>query len=304
VRLIVLGLCAALAAACSSNTCGPGSCNGCCASDGTCKAGTSLDVCGTGGNACDVCVSPQVCNGACMNVAVDSGVPDAGMMFRCGATPTTCSDQAIQDFGYKTTANTASVTNTTDGGEFDSTVDATAGGITPTKGFVYAKFTDVGLVGLNLDDQSSLDSLDWDIAFRRFVIRLNGGTSGPSCVGAFLYPKTTAFDAAALPAEDAGYRLDTTFSAPPACTFMDDGSGLSTSPATALDTSPTASFYNYTSCVKMTGQVFAVQTRDGRIVKLEVTGYYSTDVAQQQCQGGTMPMVAGGTIRLRWSYLQ
>jgi hypothetical protein len=304
VRLVVLCVALAFAAGCSSTPCGPGSCNGCCASDGTCKGGSDLNACGSGGNACDVCVSPQVCQLACMMPVVDSGVPDAGVTERCDATPTTCSDQAIQDFGYKTTANTASVTNTTDGGEFDSTIDATAGGVTVTKGFVYAKFTDVGLVGLNLDDQSSLDSLDWDIAFRRFVIRLNGGTSGPSCVGAFLYPKTTPFDVAALPAEDAGYHLDTTFSAPPACTFMDDGSGLTTSPATALDTSPSASFYNYTSCVKMTGQVFAVQTREGRVIKLEVTGYYSTDQAQQQCQGGTMPTVAGGTIRLRWSYLQ
>jgi hypothetical protein len=117
------------------------------------------------------------------------------------------------------------------------------------------------------------------------------------------YPASTTFDAAAAPGSGASFKSDQTFTAPPACTFIDDGSGLTTSPATALD-NPQASFYTYASCVKMTNRVFAVQTRDGRTVKLEVTGYYATDADQQLCQSGTPSMSAvGGHIRLRWAWL-
>jgi hypothetical protein len=300
VRHIVVVLAVALAPACNPKVCGPSNCQGCCAPDGTCELGMDTAACGSGGNACDVCVGAQVCAGEC--VTADAGTPDAGSR-RCDKTPTVCSDQAIQQLDLKTTANPAAIMSTSDAGVFYDVVDATAGGITPTKSFVYAKFTDVGLVSLNLDDQAALDSTDWDIAFRRFVIRLNGGTSGPSCVDAFVYPASTSFDAAATPDSSATFKSDATFTAPPACMFIADGSGLMSSPATALD-NPSASFYTYTSCVKMSGRVFAVRTREGRIVKLEVTGYYQTDAAQMMCQGGTMPMVAGGYIHVRWAFLQ
>jgi hypothetical protein len=314
-RLTVCLTLVAFSLACSSGTgSGPAqcsTCSGCCATDGTCKDGTDVSACGTGGTSCNACVSPQVCMGTCMDPSPvdsgtpDSGTPDAGSGLRCDPTPTNCSDQAIQQLDLKTTVNSANtlIGNTTDGGSWDSTINATAGGVTPTMSFVYAKFTDSGLVGVALDDQSALDSPDWDIAFRRFIIRLNGGTSGPSCVDASAYPGATAFDAAMLPSATATYSTDQTFSPPPDCTFKDDGSGLTTSPSTALD-NPSASFYTYTSCVKMSGKVFAVRTREGRVVKLVITGYYATDAAQQQCQMGTMPMVAGGHITAHWAFLQ
>ena len=47
---------------------------------------------------------------------------------------------------------------------------------------MYAKFTANGLVKLDtLSDMTALDSMDWDIAFRRYVVRINSGFSGPSC---------------------------------------------------------------------------------------------------------------------------
>ena len=95
------------------------------------------------------------------------------------------------------------------------------------------------------------------------------------------------------------YSTDDFLSDPPSCTFQDDGSGLGTSPSTAL-----ASYYEYVGCVKMTGKVFVVKTRDGKLVKLTVSTYYDTDANQAACNSGSPSASAiGGTMRLRWAYL-
>ncbi len=275
--------------------CNASTCNGCCAADGSCQSGTAQTACGTGAETCATCdATTQACMaGSCQ--VIDAGAP------LCAKTPSPCSDQAIQQLALKTTVAPGVITETTDGGEFDTVVDATGGGVSPTQSFVYGVFTSNGLVQLGLDDQSALDSTDWDIAFRRFVIRINGGTSGPSCDVAAAYPSTVTFDTAVV-APTATFASDETFTAPPDCTFVADGSGLPTSPSTALD-NPEASFYTYTSCLKMTERVFAIQTRAGLTVKIVVTGYYSTPAAQTMCQAGTMPTVPGGVISLRWSFL-
>ena len=202
-----------------------------------------------------------------------AAVTDAGTP-RCASTPVTCSDQISADLDLKATANVATLTNAAEGTGFKSTVDTRAGGVPPSLSYVYAVFTETGLQAVNLSDEAALSSLAWDIAFRRFVIRLNGGSSGPSCVDA---AKTSAaYDPLIAPPAGLSYVVDD-FVGPPGgagdagCAFKDDGSGLTSSPSTAL-----ASFYRYNNCVAMSGQVFVVRTRLGRDVKLTVTSYYDT----------------------------
>lgn len=291
-------------------TCGPTTCEGCCDSAGTCRRGDSDPACGFGGVACNVCSNIQTCSAytcvltgggdAGSDGGSDAGT-DAGTPL-CGRTAVACSDQAIAQLDLKLTPAPGQITTTAVDGGFLSVIDATAGGSPPTAGYVYGVFSPTGLTRATLQDQAALDSLDWDIAFRRFVIRLNGGDSGPSCVGAVALPLGTQFDAVTQPPAGASYGADDFLSDAPNCTFQDDGSGLTTSPATAL-ANANASFYAYTSCVQMTGRVFVVRTRFGRHVKVQVTGYYTTEVAQQNCNQGISPGVPGGTIRLRWAFL-
>src|SRR6478609_8132178 len=81
---------------------------------------------------------------------------------------------------------TAEVSNVVDGTDYVTSIDATAGGFEEASKnpWVYVKFTEDGAVRVDIDDESALESMDWDLAAHRFKLRLNGGTSGPSCVGA------------------------------------------------------------------------------------------------------------------------
>jgi hypothetical protein len=286
-------------------------------------AGGENAACGSSGNTCTNCInSGQVCgNGVCAVIGTGGGTgmggggggatggggggatgggAGGGGAFTCTRTPVECSDQAIQNLDLKMNVANGVITTMADGtGGFRSTIDATGGGFTPTESYVYARFTNDSLEKLPISDIAALDSMDWDIAFRRFVIRINSGDSGPSCVAAEVEPMGTTFES--ITAVPANYlpEGDDFLTRPAACAFIDDGSGLGTSPRTYLST-----FYSYTGCVAMTGRVYVLRTQYGRHVKLTVTTYYSTVTAQSTCDttasSGGAP---GGTIRMRWQYL-
>ena len=69
-----------------------------------------------------------------------------------------------------------------DNGDFLTVVDATAGGAFSTEphDFTYFSFEDQAVVALT--DAEAAESSEWDIAFKRNEIRLNGGISGPGNV--------------------------------------------------------------------------------------------------------------------------
>lgn len=320
--LLTLLLCVS-AASCSPRACSPQSCaTGCCTDTGECAGGSENASCGSAGNACVNCAaSAQVCgSGVCRPLSLGTGGGsgmdagstmdagssidagsgmDAGGPFSCTRTVIECSDQVIQQLDLKTNVTTGLITTQADGIGFRSTIDAVGGGFPPTDSYVYARFTDTSLEKLPISDMTALDSMDWDIAFRRYVIRINSGDSGPSCVGAQLQPNGSVYES--ITAVPAGFlpEADDFFTRPPACDFIDDGSGLGSSPRTYL-----SSFYAYRGCVSMTGAVYVLRTQYGRHVKLTVTGYYATEAAQTNCQTNmTSGGSPGGTIRVRWHYL-
>lgn len=304
--------------------CGPNTCDGCCDATGKCRTGDQNDSCGSGGLNCDVCSGGQVCaaracvapmgggsgggggmdagSGGGAGGGTGGGTNDGGTgggSGMCMATPVECSDAAIIELDLKMNASPDGLSNTADGTGWLSTIDSRAGGLTPTQSYVYAKFGPNGLEKVALGDQAALDSMDWDIAFRRFVIRLNGGDSGPSCNSAAKLAPGTSYDTVTTVPTGLTYETDNFLDRAPTCTFIDDGSGLGTSPNTAL-----ADYYLYTTCVSMTGQVFIVQTHDNRHVKLLVTTYYATVAGQTGCDmNGNTGGALGGTIRVRWQYL-
>ncbi len=303
--LLVAAAALSLASSCTltGSACGPDTCNGCCDGNGICQPGGTAAVCGASGNACVACGANEACNaGSCGAVqavdgdggTVDAGAPDAGGP-TC-STPVACEDQVLLEMGLKSTVNPDGITNVADGAGWVSTINATGGGPSPTKSFLYASFTSEGLTKVQLSDELALSNVLWDIAFRRFIVRLNGGDSGPSCVSAAIaggaaYGSVDANSSTGVPELD-GFFDD-------ACTFVDDGSGLPTSPKTAL-----SGFYAYQQCVRMTGAVHVITLADGRRVKAEVLGYYQTDAAQAACQAGTPQQGAlGGYIKLRWAFL-
>jgi hypothetical protein len=217
-------------------------------------------------------------------------------------TPTevACADQVFQDLVFNTEVAPGLIQNTSETGGWLSEIDATAGGAFSSNphAYVYARFTDMGLEKVQIADDASQATMDWDIAFRRYVIRINSGNSGPSCVTASPIPGTPAYDEVTSVPGNLPFRKDEFYS--PSCTMIADGSGLASSPATAL-----ATFYEYPGCVAMTGNVFILVLADGRNVKLTVTDFYYPDIQDQCDTTGMVPMMdtGSGNIRVRWAFL-
>jgi hypothetical protein len=140
--------------------------------------------------------------------------------------------------------------------------------------------------------------MDWDIAFRRYIMRVNSDDSGPSCVtAARTIPGSTTYEALAAVPPDLKYNKDDYFT--DSCELIPDGSGLPGSPATAL-----SSYWSYPGCVAMTGNVFVLELKDGRHLKLIVDAYYKDLDGQQDCNDmGSAGMSPGATMRVRWAFL-
>jgi hypothetical protein len=237
---------------------------------------------------------------ACADAGGDGDGDDDPIIEPVCTEPTTvsCRDQSLValDMEAEATAAGKDITNTDEGDHFHTTVDATAngafGGAFP---YVYAKFTETGLVKVDLTDDGAFDSMDWDVAFRRFVIRLNSGVSGPSCVTGARTAPSTDFASLDVVPDNLDFNAEQYMS--DTCELIPDGSGLG-SPGTILQ-----NFWTYPGCVQMTRNVYVLQLADGHHVKLVVTHFYD-EQAQQDCQDTNQTDSSGsGHIQLDWAFL-
>ncbi len=208
-----------------------------------------------------------------------------------------CVDDIILDLSlHDDKVADVEVSTTADGDDFVSVVDATAGGYNQAANnpFVYMAFTDEGLEHVEIDDETALESQEWHIAARRFIIRLNGGSSGPSCVGARTFPEMDYDD---LTEEPAGttYFMDDYYSAD--CTIINDSSGLPGSPQVVL-----GPWWHYQDCVATTGVPALIQLDDGRLVKLVVEAYYAEN--QDNCNDNSTPGTTSAYYTWRWSFVE
>lgn len=207
-----------------------------------------------------------------------------------------CNDQLIEDLALvEGSPSTGEVTNRALDGGFVSTLDATAGGIAkaPQNPWLYLRFSPEGLEKVAVDDLQALESVDWDIAAKRFGLRLNGGVSGPSSVAVAALGDMAYEDVIALP-DGAELRTESFYD--DSCTLIDDGSGQG---APSYELTP---WWGYMGCVTTTGVPFVLELADGSRVKLVVDSYYQT--GQQECnETGAMGM-GSANFSWRWAYLQ
>lgn len=233
-----------------------------------------------------------------------TGSSTGATMVQCTEpTAVPCEDDVILKMNLKASAAPGAIMTSADGAGFRSIVDATAGvsgaDITPKTSYVYAKFTDSGLEKVELGDEDAIGSMDWDIAFRRYVVRINSGHSGPSCVSAVRVPASAGtFDELTKEPAELTFHTDDYFT--DTCELIPDGSGLPGSPATAL-----SSYWTYPGCVAMSDFVYIVKLADGRNVKLQVESFYSAAVQEQCDTKGSIPMsnTGSGMLQLRWALL-
>ncbi|WP_225411365.1 HmuY family protein [Stigmatella hybrida] len=215
---------------------------------------------------------------------------------QCAPATVRCSEESIDGLDLLTTVSTGAIREDgTTAGEFHTYVDARGGGNPPTQSYAYARFTAQGLAAVPVDDQAALASMDWDIAFRRYIIRVNSGVSGPSCTLVAQTPAGTAFEA--VTAVDPSWAFTSESYYTETCESVSHGEGLG--PAVAL-----GSFWRYEACLAMTGNVFVVRLADGRDVKLEVTHYYDPEPQQVCNETGSAPAPNGAAqFRVRWAFL-
>jgi hypothetical protein len=211
--------------------------------------------------------------------------------------PVACTDEATAALRLHQEANPNPVISAAlGGGVFESRLDASGGGIAPTQSFLYVRFTPDGLQKVALGDEEAFASMEWDLAFRRYIIRSNGGASGPSCAEAALSDRP--FESLTAVPASLGYESDK-FLAPPTCALTPDGSPLG-GPLTAI-----YDYYSYEACLAMTGRAFVLRLGDGRNVALEILGYYP-DAVQTFCnENNRLPggPSGAGQFRLRWKFL-
>ena len=207
-----------------------------------------------------------------------------------------CTDDIILDMSlHFDRTSDGDVTNVDDNGDWLSTIDATAGGFlnAAENAFLYMKFTQDGLVKVDIDDETALSSTDWDIAARRYVVRLNGGTSGSSCVGAAFLPGENYANVTEEPPGTV-YEYDQSYDA--TCTAVDDGSGLPGSPDVAL-----TGWWGYTTCVTTTNIPILIKLADDSVVKMVVESYYGT--GQDLCNTDGTPGDPSAMLTARWQFL-
>ncbi len=226
--------------------------------------------------------------------ASDTDEPTGGPADGCAQVPVACADAAIQDLSLQEKISTGTVTGTQDGDDWVSKVDATAGGSmnAAMNAWLYLRFTDTGLEKVELDDVAALTSSDWDIAAKRYGIRVNSGASGPSCVG--VAAGTGAYTEVAAAPDDASFAGESYYTAD--CTLVQDDHMLG-DPSYLM-----AGWWGYEGCVKTTGAPFVLRLADGRALKLVIEAYY--EEGQAACNDSNAMGTGGAKMTWRWRFLQ
>ena len=235
---------------------------------------------------------------ACGDKSSDtSGIDGNNAAMMCEEpTAIACEDAAILDLSLQDDkVSDGAVSTTTDGADFVSIVDASAGGYNAASSnpWVYVKFTADGLEKIEIDDETALESMDWDLSLRRFILRLNGGSTGASCVGSVSFLEGSYEGVTEVP-EGLTYLQDNFYTED--CTIINDSSGLPGSPQVAL-----APWWTYDGCVQTTDVPHLIQLADGSIVKMVVEAYYES--GQEACNNGTGSGDGSAVYTLRWTYM-
>ncbi len=218
-----------------------------------------------------------------------TGSPPEG----CAALPVPCTDAAIQDLSLQEKLSEGTVEGARDGDDWVVRVDATAGGTmnAAMNAWLYLRFTDDGLEKVAVDDITALTSSDWDIAAKRYGIRVNSGSSGPSCVtvaGAGAdYAALAEAPAVAAFATERYYTED--------CTLIASEDTLG-DPSYLM-----AAWWAYEGCVKTTGAPFVLRLADGRALKLVVEAYYAE--GQAACNDSNAMGTGSAMMTWRWRFL-
>ncbi len=252
----------------SGGSSGNGGSSGSGAQGGTAGDGGTAGVGGSGAAGGTAGVGGVGAAGGTAGVGGVGGAGGSGGEFACEA----ARDQMLsaQD---KVSTGVVEVVST-DNGVSTVYIDATAGGSgqSSTNPAIYVNLAE--LTRADITDLASYTDPGWDIALKRYIIRVNGGDSGAgSARVAHLVSK--AFDeVTAADAASATFRADDYLDS--LCMPIEDPAGLPGDPSTAF-----TGWYSYggTGAVSPNPITFLVYGSDGSsLYKLEIVDYFYTPV--------------------------
>ena len=208
-----------------------------------------------------------------------------------------CVDEMILDLSlHDDQVSDGAITNSDEGDYWVTTFDASAGGYSSAADnpWLYMRFTADGVEQVEIDDETALEDNQWHLGARRFILRLNGGSSGPSCVGAAAFLESSFEDLTEVP-DGMTYYQDDYYTSD--CTIVNDSSGLPGSPQVAL-----APWWAYSSCVETTDVPFLIELEDGKVIRMVIDAYY--DEGQEDCNSTGSTSGESAFYTMRWSFVE
>jgi hypothetical protein len=141
----------------------------------------------------------------------DGGEEDGGQEDSGGDWEHRCGDAPLQDWPLHQETTDAQVSSGTDSGVTTFEIDANAGGSQDAADnpFVYVSLATNERV--DIDDHQSLESDQWDLAFKRFIIRTNSADSGPGDVAVAKVSDTSFADVSSAPSDSGEYAQDISY---------------------------------------------------------------------------------------------
>ena len=205
-----------------------------------------------------------------------------------------CVDNIVLDLSFQNTVAAGSTSSTQEGNNWVTDVDATAGGYmnAADNPWIYIRFTETGAEKVEINDNESLESMDWHLAAHRFKLRLNSGSGGPSCVNAAVLLEGD-YDAITQTPENLTYYQDSFYTSD--CSLVGDSYGMGT-PQVFM-----SNWWTYSGCVATTLVPFIIQLEDGKTIKLRVEEFY--EEGQDTCNNTDAMGSGSANLKLRWSFL-
>ena len=219
------------------------------------------------------------CSSSPLEPAGGAGSSGAAAGGAKGTFETNCSAARAQQFGASETLSTGNVQLLSNSGGVKTLyLDATAGGQNGATShpWLFIALGDARKAALN--DRTALESLDWDLAFKRALIYTNGGEGGPGNGASAFLDK----DFANVTSEDVvGAEFFSEKFFDDDCNAIVDFTGA---PSTSF-----SSWYNYdqeTHVLSPVPGTWLVRAATGKVFKLRFDSYYATPSGEMGSAGG------------------
>lgn len=195
-----------------------------------------------------------------------------------------CDDAPLADWPLHEDISGEAITATTADGVTTIEVEATAGGSQASSDnpFIYLDLATGEKVEVN--DVEAFSNTEWDLAFRRTVIRSNGADSGSADVSVAKVIDTTFADVTSAPTGDNAWAQDVYYEQD--CTLITDPIGY---PVTAFNylnpSKSSASWYEYPGLAPTDGEIYVVDVpEESKTYKMEIEswndGVYTIHIAE------------------------